>query len=452
VARQELETPVPCRLVLRSGTVWDGEVRDLTELGARIWSASAPITARDWIPEVRIRLEDVEVAVTAEIRWTSTADGGVSAGLQFSTMDVEVRENLLAYLVQHMRPNVGEARLSDLDQVMALYDEVNYFGLTGKGDKARAVLGEALDVWSTLLGRGRNLGAMVLVREGNRVLGVCESSRLYSHTWLTHSMAATRGSALIATEHLRLGQLEQMERESTTEYLQAYFLKSKAFSQRYYQAAVAATPRPDLHHILVVNVIDYEFRHLEVGTLPEALIRPGEPSDAPGFLAALRRVFPDMYLRSIDLADGRWSIDELGREFAALGLARDRRLLVQEDAGRPVAYALLEITSPGLTLNGCTDGFWLFPADPAPGAAAWRPLVAASLRSFRELGRVRTNYFSHDPDPTPVLWPGSTYIPELCIWTAHVDAAADIRRHFQTMYGTYKLEKLALAGAASAGG
>jgi len=446
VRRKEFQPGLPCQILTSEGTPVPAEATDLSELGARIRIPENQMPAGTGPWKINLVLEGIKTCLDAEQRWSRTEGEYRVLGLRFFTMAGEARENLLRFLLPLMRPNVGELRPDELDQVLRLYEQVNYFGAIDKSDTSRPILAEASETWSKILQTGRDLGTFICVREGDRVTGAIGMSRVYANTWLSHSMAAVHGSSSIPTEHLRLGQIEQMERESTTEYLQAYFQPSKGYADRYYQAALRAAPRPELHCMFDATVLDFDLTAIPGEDTWGWATGPANPTEERGFLAAMRRRFPELYLSAIDLSTMGVRLGRLTEQYAKLGLQRDRKLLVHRQNEKVMAYALLEISSPGLTLNGCHEGFWLFEADSAksPDAATWRPLVLACLQVYRDLGRSRIKCFTLLKDPKELLGPGVTVHPNLCIWTARADAAADVRRAWQHVYGTYELGKLGL--------
>jgi hypothetical protein len=103
-----------------------------------------------------------------------------------------------------------------------------------------------------------------------------------------------------------------------------------------------------------------------------------------------------------------------------------------------------------LTLNGATDGYWPFAADPVHDAILETrevgPLVEAACMTFAGHRRSAVNGFFLRPPGQDLVVEGARVIPNLMVWCGHRDAGPDVRRFWQGVYGAYKLARLGLLG------
>jgi hypothetical protein len=452
--RQDVSQDAGCAITDEAGATHQAEVLDLSETGLRVkLPTGCPLQSGQPV-RIELALEGVPLKTAAEVRWVAAGKDVATAGLRFTTVLGQGRRQLLDFLLPRFQPGAGQVALADLDEAFQIYDAVNFCGTTGKGESAARTLDSGREVWRKLLGGGRDLSAMVCVRESGRIVGVACMSRVYHSTWLSHSMAAVRAEALLPAELLRVAHLQQMENEATSEFLLAFYLRSKDYSEPYYEQAMDAVPDPHLQFRMEVSVLDHDLKAGHLPRLaglrtPDDRVGPATPKEEEQFLEGMRARFPALYLQTVDLDKGV-GLGMLTERHKALGLQRERVLLCQRRKGVPFAFALIELTSPGLTLNRATDGYWPFAADPADDAILETrevgPLVEAACMTFAGHRRSAVNGFFLRPPGQDLVVEGARVIPNLMVWCGHRDAGPDVRRFWQGVYGAYKLARLGLLG------
>ena len=458
--RQDLVDEPACRVTDEREQTSIGDVLDLSETGARIRLGPGAELQAGSTCRVEITMGGVPLRTAAEVRWLAPAKDDVVVGLRFTTVLGPGRRQLVDFLLPRFQPGTGPVKPDDLDAAFDVYDAVNFCGTTGKGDTAARTLGVAKEVWRRILEEGRDIGHMVCVRESGQIVGVACTSRLYHSTWLSHSMAAVRSEALLPAELLRMAHMHQMENEASSEFLMAFYLRHKDYAQRYYEQAMNAVPDQHLQFRMEVAVLDHDLTAANLARL--SALRTGSdtvgrasPKEEQEFIDGMRARFPALYLQVIDLDKGV-SLGGLTEQYRAIGLQRERSLLVQRRNGKAFAFALLEMTSPGLTLNGAPDGYWLFAADPADdavtGTRAVVPLIESACIAYAGHRRSAATGFLVQPPAADLDLPGVRVIPQLMVWCGHRDAGPDVRRFWQGVYGAYKLARLGLLGARGGGG
>lgn len=439
--RHHLQTPEKCMITSEEVGRIGGYVLDLTEMGARIETVEE-IPSPPKFVEFTTELDGIEIKLEAEVRWIESLQGKSAMGIKFVFMQSDAREKILSYLIPKIRPHLSDVREDELDRVIEIYETVNYFGETGKGGKGNKILEQFRDVWGRLLKQGRHLGRLLCTREANRITGVCGLSRVYTSTWLIHSMAGLRGIDILPAEHLRLGLMEILERDVTTEFIMGFFLSSKHYSQKYYISAVSVVRDPDQHFWFTLNVVDCDIDEIETEKIQEGECEIANEDETEMFCELIKNCYPPIYLQSISLDRKDVGIGQLSNEYERLGIERARLLFVQRRNNQPIGFCLLEISSPGLTLNGCTDGMWLYPCESAKTSKELLPLFRASIEYLKRIHRKKSNLFCYGIDPNAFVMKGTHLIPDLSIWVGRVEAASEVKNLWKFFYDQHKLDRI----------
>lgn len=92
-------------------------------------------------------------------------------------------------------------------------------------------------------------------------------------------------------------------------------------------------------------------------------------------------------LRADDLSKERLELREVEEAYAAIGLMRRREVLIAEQSGRPVAFALIEVSSIGLNFSELTNTFRVFALDDDDDDEGRRALIEHARSRYAALGR-----------------------------------------------------------------
>ncbi|HMK71825.1 MAG TPA: hypothetical protein VK454_00725, partial [Myxococcaceae bacterium] len=148
-------------------------------------------------------------------------------------------------------------------------------------------------------------------------------------------------------------------------------------------------------------------------------VRRATPADLASLEAHLRRTGDLVALISDDLTAEALELEQLEGRFARVGLERRREVWVVDGGATPLAYGLLERTTPGLCWPELTNALKLVitTSDPALAGAARTALALHAAESNRARGLASTVVLAADDDLPALLPLGFQSLGKTAEWT-----------------------------------
>ncbi|WP_375755718.1 hypothetical protein [Corallococcus exercitus] len=362
------------------------------------------------------------VSLRGEVRHVSDrADGELQCGLQVTPLTVEDAERWQALVARALHPTTRtDGALAE--EHWRLFIDSGYFNLAGRSaEDFEAQRRSFVEL-------GRQAGAMgtvlteVVWPSERGVEATLSAMKPYRSVWMVHQLARRQDATRF--ERLR-GQMlrdvyvrcvEHAQRDPGFRWLAAYIESTVPFTYRSHVGfadRMAATGRTLL---LPMRMIDVECAHAPASPVTGLELGPATEAERRLLVERIALTRPACYAEALDLRLETLDLRDAARAWQAVGLERERHLLVAREGAKPVAVAVLEAGPPGTNPFGLLDSVRLFALSPR-AQQAYPALLDGARRWFAHRGRDGFTFLAeeagdveaaglHDPAPDakPFLW------------------------------------------------
>ncbi|MDP3156657.1 MAG: hypothetical protein Q8N23_28555 [Archangium sp.] len=352
-----------------------GLLRCRTVLQLSATGASFKVDPADVVPP-GLRLERVMLEFASERLHFSAITTSVGH-LAFTSVSAEERQRLVDLLLHHRVEGAACGSSVAFPRIWELFREEGALWRDHSGPPSAT---------QQLLGDGSHgLSKTVVVQREGELAAHSSGLRIYSRTWLAQHLLVKSGfhrAGTLSQQVLSLS-FEYGEALADVEYVRGLWRVSSR-AERIYDGVSSRLLKPGLAY----RVRFEPMRLPTAAFVPAPLrVRAAGPDDERAFLAFASASEDPVKLLSDDLVPGELRLETLSRRFGALGLSRGRSLVVvQDDRGAPLGWALLETMSPGLFWAEMYTSFRIFLLD-ASGALAAQ--ARSSLASWATLQAAR---------------------------------------------------------------
>ncbi|MFP2906698.1 PilZ domain-containing protein [Pyxidicoccus sp. 3LFB2] len=282
---------------------------------------------------------------------------------------------------------------------------------------------DALETTHQRLAAAKDLGRSILYTDEGRLMGHVGGLRMHSRSWLVQHLAVRPGyhrHEQIANELTALA-VELGESGEDVEFIRYMWRSDNRWPNRL--GTWLARVMED-RGFSMLRAFHYMRLPLEgAPEVPETSlgVRDGQPGDRAWLESHLRAKGEVVRVLAEDLQAEPDAQDALRARFAAAGLHRDRRLFVVDGETGPLAMALMEEASPGLSLIEVTNAFWLVVPDRAHPQAreAMQALVRRCIAHARGQGRPSAVGLIDDEDVALLAGYGFQDQGRFCEWIFH---------------------------------
>ena len=345
-----------------------GLPRTRTVLQLSATGASFKVDPADVVPP-GLRLERVLLEFAGERLHFSAITTSVGH-LAFTAVSADERQRLVDLLLHHRVEGAACGSSIAFARIWDLFQEEGALWRDHSVPPA---------VTHQLLGDGSHglAKTVVVVRDGE-LAAHSSGLRIYSRTWLAQHLLVKSGfprAGTLSQQVLSLS-FEYGEALSDVEYVRGLWRVSNR-AERLYDAVSSRLLKPGLAYR-----VRFEPMRAPAGSfVPAPLrVRAAGPDDERAFLSYAGASEDPVKLLSDDLVPGELHLETLSRRFGELGLSRARALVVvEDDRGAPLGWALLETMSPGLFWAEMYTSFRIFLLD-ASGPLATK--ARSSLASW----------------------------------------------------------------------
>ncbi|WP_223634843.1 PilZ domain-containing protein [Corallococcus sp. EGB] len=313
-------------------------------------------------------------------------------GVRILDMPRAVRDAIVDAFVSARQPQVcdgAEFRFPDLWRMM---EDARYTFHPDHpfGEESRVL--PVLEETHARLGRARELGRSLVFTDAHRPLGHVNGLRMYSGTWLVQHLAVMPGfrrSEQISSELTSLA-VEVGEAMEDVEFIRYMWRTDNRWPHRLGTWLARVLEGQGLCHLRQFHYLRADLtqnRVVDARALPA--VREATPADRRWLESYLRRRGEMVRLLSEDLCADPGPEAHLFERFRGAGLHRERRIFVVDGEAGPLALALQDEATPGLSLIEVTNGFNLVVAD-REHPRATDAVAALTLRCMvhaRERGR-----------------------------------------------------------------
>ncbi|RKI08016.1 PilZ domain-containing protein [Corallococcus sp. AB030] len=313
-------------------------------------------------------------------------------GVRILDMPRAVRDAIVDAFVSARAPQVRDAAVFRFPDVWRMMADARYTFHPDHpfGEEPRVL--PVLEATYERLGRARALGRSLVFTDASRLLGHVNGLRMYSGTWLVQHLAVMpsfRRSEQISSELTSLA-VEVGEAMEDVEFIRYMWRTDNRWPHRLGTWLARVLEGQGLCHLRQFHYLRADLSQMptvDAGALPA--VREAGPEDRQWLESYLRRRGEMVRLLSEDLGADPGPESVLGARFRAAGLHRERRMFVVDGNEGPLALALQDEASPGLSLIEVTNGFNLVVADREHPRAkdAVAALALRCMAHARERGR-----------------------------------------------------------------
>lgn len=362
------------------------------------------------------------LSLRGEVRHVSDrSDGELQCGLLVTPLTSEDAERWQALVARALHPTTRTDG-TRVEEQWRLFIDSGYFNLAGRSVEdfeARR---------RSFVELGRQAGSMgsvlteVVWPSERGVEATLSAMKPYRSVWMVHQLARRQD----ATRFERLkGQMlrdvyahcvEHAQRDREFRWLAAYIESTVPFTHRShvgFAERMAATGRTLL---LPMRMIDVECGDAPASSAMGLELGPATEAERRLLVERIALTRPACYADALDLRLETLDLRDAARTWQAVGLERERHLLVAREGAKPVAVAILEVGPPGTNPFGLLDSVRVF-ALSGRARQAYPALMDGARRWFADRGRDGFTFLAeesgdveaaglHDaaPDAKPFLW------------------------------------------------
>lgn len=405
--------------VSTSGLSFDVEASDLFPIGLRL-------------PTIVITVAGNILCLSGQVRSLTRSPSGVRCGVELDALDEHSHRVLSDVIVKDSYPTLQDGRAVGFDELWHFFRETGFL-YAEKEAALSPVLPEVRRTYESLNARPSPVSRSVMIREEGQLVGYVAGLRAYRPTWMFHHLAAVRGKQAGAL--VSQAAIEYIAQESDLEHFRTWFFARATFPTRVFGgfARKVADPRlSDLrrygHFLLDVD------RRFDSGGLE---VHEADDSD----LVTVERYFVarerPLFVRAEELTRGGLRLDAVNRDFLLEGVTRERRVLMARRGGRPVGFALLEVSSCGLNLSDALSSFRIFvlPDGEAERQHVRCALLDGALPHYARTGRrqARALIIPSEADEYRALGITVDEGESLC-WTCHRTQLKAFSEHMRRLF------------------
>ncbi|MGQ0505681.1 MAG: PilZ domain-containing protein [Myxococcaceae bacterium] len=373
------------------------------------------------LPQLRVRLPDGSALVTPGRVRSVVRRGGpertiARCGVSFEGISLGDQVRIADAILHTGLPGVEDANGVPFAELWSFFRETGFL-YPEKLERLRPVLPQIEATLTALLSKPNDI-FKALVFRNTQLLGHLSALRAYPQTWIVQHLATRHEGAgrLAAARMLNLGITDYSEQLPQMEWLRVYFRPNNRWPARVFGRFARRVNDPSVCDLRT-------FAYLVGSTAPSEVSAPGievrraEPVDARWIEQHFVEVGRTLEVRAADLNFTGLELSKVSRRYAQLGLTRRREVWVAQRAGRPIAFALVQISSLGLNFSELTNAVSLhfLERDDAAGAA----LLEVAKSRHRELGREGCVALGDAADVPLFTSLGWAQTKEYTCWTGH---------------------------------
>jgi hypothetical protein len=373
-----------------------------------------------------------QVPCRAEVRSVDavTSEGRVDGrlrpyrcGIRLLDVPPAVRDAVLDAFVAARCPQAREGGQLRFEDIWRMMEDSHYGFHPDYPFGGEAGYLDALQTTHERLGAAKDLGRSIVYTDQEKSMGHVGCLRMYSRSWLVQHLAVRPGyhrHEQIANELTALA-VELGEAIEDVEFIRYMWRSDNRWPNRLGSWLARVIENRSLSMLRT-----FHYMRLPVEAAPEAPagglpVRDGTPADWRWLEDHLRARGEVVRVLSEDLQGNQQAHASVRARFQAAGLHRDRRLFVVDGPNGPLAMALAEEASSGLTLIEVTNAFWPVVADRAhpDTPAALRALAHRCIAMARERGRPSALGMVEPEDVSLLAGLGFQDHGRFCEWIFH---------------------------------
>jgi hypothetical protein len=413
----DVETPF-------GGTMESRAVVNITTLGLAFQIGRQELFPLGTIlPRVQLRFPDgTALTCKARVRSLSPHGSDLKCGVEFETVSSSERGRLADAIVHAGQPDVESITGSSFPKVWDLFSRSGFLYPEKKESLDQFSVERTL---STLQAATNDVfKGSLFVRDGQPYAHI-STIRAYSKTWIIHHLAATASGRqkVSLARLLNLAIIQYLEQQPDIEWIRVYYRPENPWPARTLGTFARKVSDSSLSSHTILHYLrgDAVAAPATAAGLKVVAAEPRHLHEVEAYFVGRR---DQIALQAEDLSGPVVGLEEVSRQYAAIGLERRREILVAERNGQTTGFALLEISSPGLNLSELTSCFRVYMTRSDPQGR--RALIAAARERYAQLGRASAVALAEPHELPSYQDMGMESTKRYASWTWH----RSLYRHF----------------------
>lgn len=364
------------------------------------------------------------LSLQGEVRYLGQRQGEtgehVPCGVRFTGVQSEDHHRLVNYLINKNFPHVRDAVVED-EEVLWRFLEMGEFYTPSKREECLGTPEEVRRTQARMLFAPPGVSRKLIFYDRDQIYGTVSLQQVYQQTWMVHHLCAIRHPSEFVPKSLMLYLGEFISKTPEIAYLKMMWRPNNTWSNKMFGRLVHR-----LHDGEKSVVKVHSYLHWEQDGLPPVLegerewkvrlIEPEEVVELESYFISQEEFF---LMRSEDLLRGRVGLDQLDARYRALGLYRERKVLVAMERGRLAGFVLCERSSPGLNLSNLMNTMQLYVTtmDPVRTNHLRRALIRAAIQYYWSCGQRRVIVLTEERNLAVWESIGFEKVKEYVSWT-----------------------------------
>jgi hypothetical protein len=347
-------------------------------------------------------------------------------GMRLTHVQPEARQAVINAFVQARCPQVRDGRSEPFGKIWELAQKVHLFHPDYPFEEGPH-LQVLEDSHRKLSGASEGLTRTFLYCDGPELLGHVSGVRTHSHTWMfQHLMVlptVRRGESI--SRELSALCVDYAEAHEDVHYLRVFWRIQNKWPDRVFGWIARSMFIEGLTDLRTMNYTRLAFSQPLRARKELPRVRPATQADLRWMEDTLRARGDVVRLMADDLLAQDARMTALSKRYAAHGLRRGRSLFVVDGEHAPLAMALAEEATPGLSWPEMTTAFsFVTPAPQHPRAAEAREALAVRcVEHYREQGKASALALVQDDEVEGLVSLGFRWHCRVAEWTFHRSTA-----------------------------
>jgi hypothetical protein len=411
-------------------------VREVLDIGgsgfAFAMDARCDILPPGALLDVTFRVQDHELRCRGAVRSISRdGAGGARCGVELIHLDARDRIRLADLLMRTRFPGLDDASKLSFDETWGFFVRSKFI-YPEKAASLAPLMTAIRHTHEQLSAHPNRLSKAVICREGDQeVAGHLSILRVYSNAWLVQHLAALPGR--LGGAQLSLLAAEFLEQNVDLDCFKAFYRPNNRWPERVFGGfarKVSEAQSLDLR-IWAYFKLGFDLALPEDDGLEVVEAVGDDLSIVERYFSA--REPTGLLIRSEDLTANQLTLRPVDQLYRPLGLSRRRVVLLALDHGRPLGFALAELSSPGLNLSELLSAFRIFVLPGEDQRRVHAALIRACLPLYKRAGRPFAICLVPDEAAAAVSALGLSLTKRYTCWTCRRELLPRFFDHVHTL-------------------
>ena len=325
------------------------------------------------IPRLEMHLSDgsaiscMAQVVYSKVESQSRKGPMLRCGLAILDMPPEDHVAMLSLLHQASDANAYLCNSVDMNALWAFFFETGFI-YPEKYETLQQNKAAIKRTYETLYNKNPNIAAHFIHQENGRIMAHMAMVRVYETAWLIHHHAAlrssyNRGGLMVLNQVGRFINDSYRIYSMKMDYIFCYFRPQNKFPSHVF----GGTAR-HINDSQICSLDDFAYLHLPMEEGPPPLpghwkIEPTVQADLLDLQTFYDNISGGLMLRGLHLHPDQVDIGGLQREYARIGLHRDRRLFTLRHREKTCAVIVVDIADLGLNMSDLTNSIKFIVSD-----------------------------------------------------------------------------------------